>query len=149
MKTENNKNSVVKILCYLLLLLFLGCVAFYVINSKEETNEEDQIVDVEPGDDVTDGDGSDENEDIKEEPAQPEVIEFFLEKGDVGVTIVFEVGMTWEEWVNSDYNTDGFTICENNYVRYLDKPVGTLANGPLKCTSLISLDLIEEYYIIE
>lgn len=32
----------------------------------------------------------------------------------------FDEGMTWEEWVNSDYNTGGFWIGDNGFICYMD-----------------------------
>ncbi|MBR3866929.1 MAG: hypothetical protein IKM54_03950, partial [Butyricicoccus sp.] len=32
------------------------------------------------------------------------------------VTYTAEAGMTWEEWVESDYNTAGFFISSSSYV---------------------------------
>lgn len=41
----------------------------------------------------------------------------FTIKGDASSTVYeFNQGMTWEEWVNSDYNTDGYWIFSSSLV---------------------------------
>ena len=42
---------------------------------------------------------------------KPELIEFTIS----GTTYQAEKGMTWEEWIPSEYNTEGYQIV-NNYV---------------------------------
>jgi hypothetical protein len=53
-----------------------------------------------------------------------------------------EEGMTWGEWVESDYNTDGFQICEYNKLHRANDVDGVMfkssANGTQKQDDTIS-----------
>ena len=58
-------------------------------------------------------------------------------------TITYEDGMTWEEWVNSEYNEFGFVIM-SDYVGY-EGLIIYATDGSSECKDLISDSL--SYYL--
>ena len=79
--------------------LFLGVYSY--IKASDDPIEDDEIVDVE-----TDGAG------------EVELLELTIDcsfTGTADITIQYEEGMTWEEWINSEYNTFGFSLTDYQY----------------------------------
>ena len=65
---------------------------------------------------LADGDFRVDFDDIKIEYSTSNLITFTIDRTEYHA----EVGMTWEEWVNSSYNTDGFEL-SNNVIVASDK----------------------------
>ena len=84
----------------------------------------------------------------------PDLISWLQENGTIINLINFSIntvsyqaedGMTWEEWVNSSYNTDGYTIGNamgftavqkgNNYITGSSSPSTTLIESDKKYTT--------------
>lgn len=87
------------------LIILTGVIVIGVmkyIDTKEEVKEEDPIVEVEPGTD--------------EEQGADEIISLtIIDNSDVyeNKTIQYVKGMTWGEFINSEYNTDGLEFSED------------------------------------
>lgn len=95
------------------LIIITGVIVVGVykyVDSKEEPKEETPIVEEAPGDEEPDGD---------ETPEEPVILSFTVSHHDQEYTYNFEEGMTWEEFLASDYNTNGvFEIVSDPYVFY-------------------------------
>ena len=89
-----------------------------------------------------------------EDATNPDLISWLQENGNLVNLINFSIntvsyqaedGMTWEEWVNSSYNTDGYTIGNamgfsavqkgNNYITGSSSPSTTLIESDKKYTT--------------
>ena len=107
------------------------------IDTSDNEKEENPVVDVEPGGDELPG----EDNGTEEEPViitatvyyQGEIADF-----DGISTIQYEEGMTWAEWVESEYNKFGF------YIHDLDGAVfSTYSVSPYKSTDIMTGTEIE------
>lgn len=69
---------------------------------------------------------------IADEYVAPTTITFTIE----GASYTADSGMTWADWVASEYNTDGFVIT-NGYIEYSDYPILNSASVSQKSTDTI------------
>ena len=94
---KKKEKNVFSVIALVLLFLVLGGLVYNAINDVEK--EEDPIEDVLPGEDVIET----KTLTITNDAELP---------GHDDITILYEEGMTWEEFVNSNYNTNSFKIIQ-------------------------------------
>ena len=99
-------NKVIKGILLLLMTVVLALGLHNLFAPDKEANpkpEDNSVVDVLPGD---------EEQEQPEEPVETLQVDVraAYNNYDIVLTIEFEEGMTWNEWVNSKYNTHGCKI---------------------------------------
>ena len=111
-KTQTKKPSIARILGYVLLGLVVVGVVANVIN--ELPKEEDPIEELQPGDEG------------------PEVLTATISGLSEDIVINFENGMTWKDFIISDYNTFGFSLNgDEDIVSYdLNESVDVVTGSP-------------------
>jgi hypothetical protein len=91
-----------------------------------------------------------ETDGIVIKPYIPPILIFTID----GIEYQYEEGMTWEKWVNSDYNIDGYIIIEEQAVSGIHKHISLnnrkvdfqRSNGTL-CIAVEYTDIIDSNYI--
>ena len=74
------------------------------------------------------------------EPTEPAPVLITFSIGDVACTV--EDGMTWAQWVESDYNTPGCQLSNNGGVDFVNEDVGATASIMLNGGYISSSDTI-------
>lgn len=111
---KNQKGSMTIFILTAMLLFLVVIAGVFVFYSNNVANQQRTISGIQ---DEYSADNIDQvyNNEIKKEETQPPVVvtkDFSIN----GITYKFEPGMTFFEWVNSEYNTGGFMMPGSSYL---------------------------------
>ena len=111
---KSEKGSITIFVLTAMLLFLVVIVGVFVLYSNKVSDEQRAIARIQ-NEYSTDNIDEVYNEEAKEEETEPPVVvtkNFSID----GVTYKFEPGMTFSEWVASEYNTGGFMMPGSSYL---------------------------------